>query len=253
MERLKKVLKKKGLLSIYFTAGFPNLNDTADIIYELDRNGADLIEIGIPFSDPLADGPVIQQSSKTAIENGMTLKLLFKQLKDIRKDVDIPLILMGYFNSILQFGVEDFCKNCALAGIDGLIIPDLPLDVYKEEYEAMFAQYGLSNILLVTPSTSAERLTKIDKESSSFIYYVSANSTTGNKNGVRTGNAEYFDSIRNIKHPVLIGFGIKDKQSFQNACQYSNGAIIGTAFINAIANTKNLSKSIKEFIQSIKN
>lgn len=252
MERLKNTMQKKDLLNIYFTAGYPKLNDTNDIIEELQTSGVDVIEIGIPFSDPLADGPVIQQSSKVALENGMTLNLLFEQLKDIRKRITIPLILMGYFNSILQFGVDEFCAKCKEVGIDGAIIPDLPLDEYLDKYQTNFEKYSISNILLVTPNTSSERLKKIDEVSNSFIYFVSSNSTTGNKNGIQESKEAYFHKIKGLSHPVLIGFGIKDRNTFESACKYANGAIIGTAFINAISNEGLLKEKINAFISNIK-
>ncbi|MDP2385581.1 MAG: tryptophan synthase subunit alpha [Bacteroidota bacterium] len=252
MTRLKNTLTKKDLLNIYFTAGYPNLNDTSRIIEELQASGADMIEIGIPFSDPLADGPVIQQSSKVALENGMTLNLLFEQLKDIRKHVTIPLVLMGYFNPVLQFGVEKFCAKCKEAGIDGVIIPDLPLDEYLERYQSIFEEYELSNILLVSPGTSAERLKKIDEASNSFLYFVSSNSTTGNKNGMQESKENYFHRIKGLNYPVLIGFGIKDRNTFEEACKYANGAIIGTSFINAISGEGLLKEKVNTFISSIK-
>ena len=252
MERLKNTMQKKEILNIYFTAGYPKLNDTANIIEELQASGVDMIEIGIPFSDPLADGPVIQQSSKVALENGMTLNLLFEQLEDIRQRVTIPLILMGYFNSVLQFGVEKFCTKCKEVGIDGVIIPDLPLDEYLKKYQPIFENCRISNILLVSPGTSDERLKKIDEASNSFIYFVSSNSTTGNKNGLRVSKESYFNKIKSLKYPVLIGFGIKDRNTFEEACKYANGAIIGTAFINAIGGEGSLKEKINTFISSIK-
>lgn len=261
MERLKSTLAKKELLNIYFTAGYPGLNDTSLIIEELQASGVDMIEIGIPFSDPLADGPVIQQSSKIALENGMTLNLLFEQLKDIRQRVSIPLMLMGYFNSVLQFGIEKFCAECRDVGIDGVIIPDLPLDEYLELYQSIFEKYGISNVFLVSPRTSTERLKKIDEASNSFIYFVSSNSTTGNKNtrpgdpfvrGMQISKESYFHRIKELYHPVLIGFGIKDRETFEEACKYANGAIIGTAFINAISGEGMLKGKTRQFIDSIK-
>ena len=252
MERFKNTLSKRELLNIYFTAGYPSLNDTSLIIEELQASGVDIIEIGIPFSDPLADGPVIQQSSKAALDNGMTLNLLFEQLKGIRKHITIPLVLMGYFNSLLQFGVEKFCAKCREVGIDGVIVPDLPLDEYLEQYQSVFEEYEVSNILLVSPGTSVERLQKIDKASNSFIYFVSSNSTTGNKNGMIESKGSYFHKIKALSHPVLIGFGIKDRNTFEEACKYANGAIIGTAFINAISGEGLLKEKINTFISSIK-
>ncbi len=255
MNRINQLLesKKQNILSIYFTAGYPELNDTEKIIVELEKAGVDLIEIGIPFSDPLADGPVIQQSSEKALSNGIALSRIFKQLKDIRSKVDIPLILMGYLNPIMQFGMENFCTKAAEIGIDGTIFPDLPLDIYEKEYKSMFKQYGLSDILLITPQTSAERLKIIDKATDSFIYMVSSASTTGTK-GISTDILSSFnDKIKQagVQSPRLIGFGISDRQSFKNACQYANGAIIGTAFIKAISREGDLKENISDFVKSI--
>ncbi len=184
MNRITKKLQEEGkLLSIYFTAGYPELEDTVPIIKALEKHGVDMIEIGLPFSDPLADGPTIQESSTAALHNGMSTELLFKQLQGIRDEVELPLIIMGYFNPVLQYGVEAFCARCAEVGVDGLILPDLPLDVYQEEYEAIFKQYGLQNMFLITPQTSDERIRQIDEASEGFIYMVSSASTTGAKEG----------------------------------------------------------------------
>ena len=228
-----KLLEDKKLLSIYFTAGYPSLNDTVQIIQDLEKNGVDMIEIGLPFSDPLADGPTIQESSTHALKNGMTTELLFNQLKDIRKSVSIPLIIMGYFNPMLQYGVEAFCKKCQEIGIDGLIMPDLPLDVYQSNYEAIFKKYGLLNIFLITPQTSEERIDHIDKASDGFIYMVSSASVTGSKSGFGKEQENYFERITamNLKNPQIVGFGIKDAETFQQATKTAKGAIIGSAFI----------------------
>ena len=233
-------------MSVYFTAGFPQLNDTATIIKELERNGVDLIEIGMPFSDPVADGPVIQNSSHVALQNGMSIKVLFEQLKGIRDEVNIPLILMGYLNPVLQFGIEDFCRKCKETGIDGLILPDLPLDVFKEEFQEIFAKYNLHNIMLITPQTSDERLKEIDGISTGFIYMVSSSSTTGIKTSFQNG---YFERIKqkSLKNPRLIGFGISTRETFATACAYSQGAIIGSAFINALTPEGNLPSQIADF------
>ncbi|HEY1040620.1 MAG TPA: tryptophan synthase subunit alpha [Bacteroidia bacterium] len=252
MERIKNIFREKGLLSIYFTAGYPELNDTVEIIKCLESSDVDLVEIGIPFSDPLADGTVIQSSNEIALKNGMTLQLLFDQLKDIRKEVSVPLILMGYFNPVMQYGVEKFCAVCSKIGIDGVIIPDLPLDEYLFNYKTVFEKYGLANILLVTPATSDKRLKQIDEESNAFIYFVSANSTTGNKDGIKESKRAYFNKAHQLNNPVLIGFGIKDHSSFREACVHANGAIIGTAFINALKEGENFKEKIPEFIQKIK-
>ncbi len=245
---------KKGLLSIYFTAGFPHLNDTVTIIEELEKSGADMIEIGIPFSDPLADGPTIQKSSEAALLNGMNMHLLFEQLKDIRKTVKIPLLLMGYLNPIMQFGIEKFCKKCSEVGIDGIIIPDLPMPEYLSEYHSTFIANNLSNVFLVTPQSSDERIQLIDSHSEGFIYLVSSAAITGNQYTLSQQQEEYFKRIKsmNLKKPTMIGFGISDKASFAKASEYANGAIIGSAFIKAIGNSTDLKKDIKSFVEMIR-
>ena len=245
--------KKEQVLSVYFTAGYPELNDTTTIIQELEKNGVDLIEIGMPFSDPVADGPVIQHSSLVALQNGMSIRKLFEQLKDIRETVDVPLILMGYINPVLQYGVEAFCKKCNEIGIDGLIIPDLPMDVYQEQFKAVFEANNLHNIFLITPQTSDERLKLIDGVSSGFIYMVSSNSTTGAKASVSEFQRAYFERIRNsgIKNPRLIGFGISNAETFRNACQFASGAIIGSAFVKALDGSESLEQKISGFIHLI--
>lgn len=242
----------KELLSIYFTAGYPDLNDTVNIIETLEKNGVDMIEIGLPFSDPLADGPTIQESSTKALENGMTTKLLFEQLAAIRKTVQIPLLIMGYLNPMLQFGIENFCQQCAETGIDGLIIPDLPLEVYQQEYQAIFEKYDLKNIFLITPQTSVERIRQIDAISDSFIYMVSTASVTGSQSGFGNEQIDYFERIANmnLKNPQIIGFGISDHQTFKQATQYQKGAIIGSAFIKNL-NTNGIN-SIGDFVKNFK-
>lgn len=249
----QKVQENKKLLSIYFTAGYPNLNDTVSIIQELEKSGVDMIEIGLPFSDPLADGPTIQESSTQAIENGMTTKLLFEQLKDIRKTVEIPLIIMGYFNPMMQFGVENFCQQCNEISIDGLIIPDLPLEEYLSEYQAIFEKYNLKNVFLITPQTTNERILQIDSVSDSFIYMVSSAAVTGSQSGFGTEQINYFERISNLnlKNPQIIGFGINNKETFEQATCYQKGAIIGSAFIKFITN--NSINKIAEFVQKIRN
>jgi tryptophan synthase alpha chain len=245
--------KKSQILSVYFTAGYPNPEDTVPIIQELVKNGVDLIEIGMPFSDPVADGPVIQHSSLIALQNGMSIRKLFEQIKDIRQSVDIPLILMGYINPVLQYGVEAFCKKCCEIGIDGLIIPDLPMDVYEEEFRTTFQANNLHNIFLITPQTSDERLRKIDEVSTGFIYMVSSNSTTGAKSSVSDFQKQYFERVNslNLQNPRLIGFGISNAETFQNACQYANGAIIGSAFVKALEGTEPLAQKVSGFINLI--
>ena len=253
MNRIKKKLQEdKKILSIYFSAGYPKLNDTVKIIEDLEKNGVDLIEIGLPFSDPLADGPTIQESSTAALKNGMHTALLFEQLKDIRKTVSIPLIIMGYFNPVLQYGVEAFCAQCEKIGIDGLILPDLPLDVYKEEYEAIFKKYGLINVFLITPQTSEERIRAIDDASEGFIYMVSSASTTGAKQGFGSEQSDYFDRIAqmDLKNPQIVGFGISNAETFQQATQKAKGAIIGSAFIKHL--TKNGVDTIDDFVKQIR-
>lgn len=247
----QKLEEEKKLLSIYFTAGYPNINDTVSIIQNLEKNGVDMIEIGLPFSDPLADGPTIQDSSTQALRNGMTSELLFKQLKDIRQTVSIPLIIMGYFNPMLQYGVEAFCEKCKEVGIDGLIIPDLPVDVYHDEYKSTFEKYGLINIFLITPQTSDERIRFIDSVSDGFIYMVSSASTTGAKTGFGNEQFEYFDRIANmnLKNPQIVGFGISNKETFNQATKQAKGAIIGSAFIKHV--TKNGIDTIGDFIEKI--
>ena len=254
MNRINKKLKEdKKLLSIYFSAGYPSLNDTVSIIQNLEKNGVDMIEIGLPFSDPLADGPTIQASSTQALKNGMSSDLLFDQLKDIRKTVSIPLIIMGYFNPMLQYGVEAFCKKCQETGIDGLIIPDLPVAVYNEQYKAIFQQYGLINVFLITPQTSIERIHFIDSISEGFIYMVSSASVTGSSSGFGEEQTSYFKRIRdmNLKNPQIIGFGISDHETFTQATKYATGAIIGSAFIKHLTN-QGVNK-IKTFTRSILN
>ena len=253
MNRINKVFnKKKNLLSIYFTAGFPDINDTLKIIKELDKSQVDMIEIGLPFSDPLADGPTIQKSSEKALSNGMTTNLLFDQMKDLRKISDIPVVVMGYFNPILQYGIEKFCSNCKDVGIDGLIIPDLPADIFKKNYKIIFEKYKLNMMFLITPQTSNERINLIDDLSKGFIYMVSSYSVTGAKDSFDKYQIEYFKRIKklNLSNPLLIGFGISNKKTFQAACQNSNGAIIGSAYIKYIEN-HGVSKT-RDFIKLIK-
>ena len=253
MNRINQKLQEdKKILSIYFSAGYPNLNDTVQIIQDLEKNGVDLIEIGLPFSDPLADGPTIQESSTKALLNGMTTQVLFDQLKDIRKTVSIPLIIMGYFNPMMQYGVEAFCAKCAEIGIDGLIIPDLPVDVYANEFQAIFEKHGLINVFLITPQTSDERIHFIDSVSNGFIYMVSSASVTGSQSGFGNTQEEYFERIAkmNLKNPQIIGFGINNAETFNQATQYAKGAIIGSAYINHL--TENGSNKNAEFVGAIR-
>lgn len=255
--RLKTLFEQKpqGLLSVYFTAGYPNLEDTVPIILELDKNGVDLIEIGMPFSDPLADGPTIQQSSDIALKNGMTIPKLFEQLQDIRKHTQIPLVLMGYLNPVMQYGIERFCQKIREIGIDGVILPDLPLSDYVREYKQLFEENNLSKIFLVTPQTPEKRIREIDSHTNGFVYMVSSSSTTGNTNGKAVANTEYFQRVgqMGLRNPGIIGFGIHDRDTFTQACNHARGAIIGSAFIKALAKEGSLQQNIATFIQSIKN
>ncbi|MEN8789000.1 MAG: tryptophan synthase subunit alpha [Flavobacteriaceae bacterium] len=247
-----KLRQEEKILSIYFTAGYPALNDTEKIITTLAENGVDMIEIGLPFSDPLADGPTIQASSTAALNNGMNSELLFDQLKNIRTKVDIPLIIMGYFNPVLQYGVEEFCAKCADAGIDGLILPDLPLDVYLKEYKKIFDRFGLLKIFLITPQTSEERIREIDDASEGFIYMVSSASTTGAKSGFGKEQTSYFQRIASmeLRNPLIVGFGISNAETFKQATTNSSGAIIGSAFIKHL--TEKGVMNISEFIKRIR-
>lgn len=242
----------KRLLSIYYTAGYPTLDSTVDIAERLEKSGVDFLEIGIPYSDPVADGPVIQRSSQTALENGMTVQTLFDQLQELPTRVTIPVFLMGYFNPVLQFGVENFCKSCHEVGVTGVIIPDLPLYEYEELYQETFMKYGISNVFLVTPQTSDERIRQIDNLSNSFIYLLSSNATTGKNLHVNNQAELYFARLKsmNLKSPLVIGFGISDAKTFQKATDYATGAIIGTAFVNILGQQNYLDK-IEGFINSI--
>ena len=251
---MKQINKQaNGLLSIYFTAGYPSLENTVDIAEALEKAGADFLEIGFPYSDPVADGPIIQFSSEEALKNGMTLQVLFEQLQELRKRVNIPVYLMGYFNPVLQYGVENFCKKCKEVGVNGTIIPDLPMYEYEELYENIFQENGISNIFLVTPQTSEERIHKIDKLSSSFIYLLSSNATTGTQLNIQDQSERYFQRIKDmdLDNPVVIGFGIPNKDTFLKATTYAQGAIVGTAFVKLLAEENYLDK-IPSFIQALK-
>jgi len=247
----KKLSSNKKILSIYFSAGFPNLNDTKSLIENLEKNGVDMIEIGLPFSDPLADGPTIQASSTQALKNGMTSELLFNQLTNIRETIEIPLIIMGYFNPILQFGVENFLKKCQETGIDGLIIPDLPLEIYISEYKERFESYGIAMIFLITPQTSEDRIRLIDANTNSFIYMVSSASVTGSKDSFDENQLAYFERIAkmNLRNPQIVGFGISNKTTFEQATEHQKGAIIGSSFIQYIS--KFGINNIEKFIYNI--
>lgn len=248
----QKFQENKKLLSIYFSAGHPNLEDTVPILKNLQNAGVDMVEIGLPFSDPLADGPTIQESSTKALQNGMTTEKLFSQLDNIREQIDIPLILMGYFNPMMQYGIEKFCQRCEAIGIDGLIIPDLPVDVYHEEYKNLFEQHGLFNMFLITPQTPEDRIRYIDKVSNGFIYMVSSASVTGAKNTFGQTQIDYFDRIEkmNLNTPTVVGFGISNAATYQAATKHSKGAIIGSAFIQFLE--KEGIDQIEKFIASIR-
>ena len=243
-----------GALNVYLTAGFPALNDTVEIVQELANNGVDMVEIGMPFSDPLADGPTIQHSSEVAIKNGITLDLIFSQIEEIRKTVNIPIILMGYYNQMFQYGVKKFIEKASQVGVDGLIIPDLPLDIYQQEYKALFAEHNIKMSFLITPQTSDNRIKLIASESNAFLYVVSSYAITGGKSDINDKQIQYFNRIKNlnIDTPKLIGFGISSKTTFDTACKYAEGAIIGSAFIKAIAKSDNIKNTIEEFIKTIK-
>jgi tryptophan synthase alpha chain len=255
MNRINKLFQKKNkkILSIYFTAGYPRINDTFDIIKALDKNGVDMIEVGMPFSDPIADGPIIQNSNNIAVGNGMNIRLLFDQLTGIRKIINTPIVLMGYINPVYQFGYNNFIKKLIECGIDGVILPDLPLDDYLGSFKEEFDKNNLSYISLVSPNTSVERIRQIDNLSKGFIYVVSSSSITGKRSDFTKSQTQYFNKINelNLNNPTIIGFGISDKKSFNNACQYSNGAIIGTKFIQSISQG-NINESVKIYISSIR-
>ena len=253
MNRINKKLQEdKKLLSIYFTAGYPKLEDTVPTLRALQESGVDMVEIGLPFSDPLADGPTIQQSSTAALKNGMTTAKLFEQLAGIRESINIPLIIMGYFNPVLQYGVEKFCAKCAEIGIDGIILPDLPLAEYELHYKPIFEKHGLKFIFLITPQTSDERIQQIDAASDAFIYMVSSASTTGKTSGFSDVQTDYFERIHSLslKNPQIVGFGIKDSDTFTKATKTAKGAIIGSAFIKHV--TEHGVGGIEDFVKKIR-
>jgi tryptophan synthase alpha chain len=246
--------KKKNILSVFYTAGFPKLTDTVLIASELEKAGADIIEIGIPFSDPVADGPTIQQSNKVALENGMNLRLLLDQVKEIRKTVKIPIILMGYLNPVMQYGVEKFVKDAAKAGVDGLILPDMPVYEFEEVYKDVFRANNMGNTFLISPTTSEDRIKRIDAITEGFIYAVSASSTTGAKKDFSNEQVDYFTrlSAMKLKNPILIGFGISDNATFSKASSFGSGAIVGSAFINLLNASKDFPADINSFVKSLK-
>ena len=257
MNRIEELFKnnKQNILNIYFTAGFPELKDTLPILQALQNSGTDIVEIGMPYSDPVADGETIQGSNQKALENGMSVKVLFEQLAGFRNHgITVPVVLMGYFNPVYQYGVEEFCKKSSEVGIDGLILPDLPLDEFNDHYREIFEKYGLLNIFLITPQTSEDRIRKIDGISKGFIYMVSSASVTGAVTGVSHNMEEYFERVNamNLKNPRLIGFGIKDKETFAQAAKSASGAIIGSQFVRVLETTTDLPADIEKFVKSLR-
>ncbi len=254
MNRIDELFAKKktNVLNVYCTAGYPHLNSTVEVLTALQQCGAHLAEIGMPYSDPLADGPVIQESNMIALENGMSISTLFEQLQHFRETIDLPVILMGYMNPIMQYGLEKFCAAAEAVGVDGIILPDLPMYEFETTYQQLFNQHNLRFIFLVTPETSEERIRKIDSLTSGFLYAVSSSSTTGNNKAI-SDQTDYFKKLQSMQlnNPILVGFGIKDKATFQSACAYTNGAIIGSAYIKTLQNTINIQATTKEFLNSI--
>ena len=248
------IKSKRDILSVYFTAGYPKRESTNEIILALQYAGADLIEVGIPFSDPLADGPIIQKSGEVALQNGFTLQGLFEDLKAIQPQLKIPLVLMGYFNTAFAFGIESFLSNCKELNIDTIILPDLPVDVYEKKYKTLFKEYGVSPVFLISPQTSEQRISLINSLSDAFIYVVSDNSITGSKTGFSTYQLDYFQRIkdRKLSAPQLIGFGISDAETFGSACSYAHGAIIGSAFIKMLSIDTNIYDTVKLFMASVR-
>lgn len=254
MSRIKQLFSKKknNILNVYCTAGYPRLHSTRQIMKALQENGADMIELGIPYSDPLADGPVIQHSSSVALTNGMTVQKLFDQLNDFRSEIHLPVILMGYMNPVLQYGFDKFCAAASAVGVDGLILPDLPEYEFETEYSHSIKKYNLDFIFLITPETSNERIKKLDSLSTGFLYAVSSSSTTGSSKNIADVTA-YLQKLNalNLRNPVLVGFGIKDKESFRSACAVANGAIIGSAFIQALSRHDDMEYITRQFLEGI--
>ena len=246
--------KKAGILSVYFTAGYPQLNDTATILRELEAKGVNMVEVGIPFSDPMADGPVIQEASTVALRNGMSQRLLFQQLKEIRQTVQIPIILMGYLNPSMQYGFEAFCQSCAEVGVDGMIIPDLPYADYIADYKAIADRYDLKMIMLITPETSEERIRLIDAHTSGFIYMVSSAATTGAQQSFNEQKQAYFRRINsmNLRNPRLVGFGISNKATFEAAAANSSGAIIGSKFVQLLKSEPTIAGAVDQLLAALK-
>lgn len=256
MNRINQLFSSnpRKLLSIYFCAGTPTLDGTAEVIRTLEKHGVDIIEIGIPFSDPMADGIVIQNAATQALRNGMSLRLLFNQLQDIRRDVKIPLILMGYLNPIMQFGFENFCRECAGCGIDGVIIPDLPFRDYQEQYRPIAERHDIKVIMLITPETSEERVREIDEHTDGFIYMVSSAATTGAQQDFDERKRSYFRKIETMKlrNPRMVGFGISNKATFDAACEHASGAIVGSRFVSLLEEEKDAEKAIVRLQAALK-
>jgi tryptophan synthase alpha chain len=244
----------KNLLSVYFCAGHPKLEGTAEVIRTLEKNGTNMIEIGIPFSDPMADGIVIQNASTKALRNGMSLNLLFEQLQNIRRVVNIPLLLMGYLNPVMRFGFERFCRRCSECGIDGMIIPDLPFKEYREHYQSIAEQYNLYMIMLITPETGEERIWEIDRHTNGFIYMVSSAATTGAQQNFDERKQAYFKRIKEMKlqHPRMVGFGISNRDTFEVACRYASGAIVGSRFVSLLEEEDDVEKAVKRLFEGLK-
>ncbi|MEJ1240165.1 tryptophan synthase subunit alpha [Chryseolinea sp. T2] len=255
--RIKELFSRKNsnVLSVFYTAGFPQLDSTVRVGQALQKAGADIIEIGIPYSDPIADGPTIQESNKVALENGIRLSIILEQVKELRKTVNIPIILMGYVNPVMQYGIERFARDAAAAGVDGVILPDLPMDAYLEDYKQLFSEVNISNAFLISPTTSEARIRKIDQETDGFIYAVSASSITGARGAFADEQRTYFKRLQGmkLKNPYLIGFGISNHETFSEASKYSSGAIVGSAFVNMLRDSKDKEKDIQTFVGSLLN